>query len=136
MPYARLVEALFGELERTRSSSKTDADSVLLKLHHVFGTMLVAALQLLDKGSVAQIELPGGRFIYQVSSTSGTPYTVYPAALSIASPYCPCMAFTTSVLLAAEQLMCKHLLATRLAMALGKCRETRVRGEAVALLMR
>lgn len=68
------------------------------------------------------------------------------------------MAFTTSVLLAAEQLMvrprfrtrsrmhaptdeeigeqCKHLLATRLAMALGKCRETRVRGEAVALLMR
>lgn len=28
-----------------------DADAVLLKLHHVFGTMLVPALQLVDKGS-------------------------------------------------------------------------------------
>lgn len=68
--YARIIEGLLKELEDVaRGSSKPgkltrsppgtslkttgliDADSVLLKLYHVFGPMLASALQLVDKGS-------------------------------------------------------------------------------------
>ncbi|GHJ85666.1 hypothetical protein NliqN6_2068 [Naganishia liquefaciens] len=137
LQYARIIESILRELEDlAQSSSKSDADAVLLKLYHVFGTMLASALQLVDKGSVARISLPGNRHIYQVSSTSGAPYTVLPASLAEGRPYCPCVAFMQSVLLASEQLMCKHILAARLAMALGKTRDTAVSANAVAELLR
>ncbi|WVQ81515.1 hypothetical protein IAT38_003639 [Cryptococcus sp. DSM 104549] len=52
-------------------------DALLLQLHAVFGPMLMAALQLIDRREVVRVALPSNRHIYQVASSSGKSYTLY-----------------------------------------------------------
>ncbi|OCF54534.1 hypothetical protein L486_08084 [Kwoniella mangroviensis CBS 10435] len=52
-------------------------DTLLLQLHAVFGSMLLSALQLVDKREVVRVSLPSDRYVYQVASSSGKNYTIH-----------------------------------------------------------
>lgn len=150
------------------------SDTALLRLHHVFGPTLVYALTLIDKGdgkvyrarlfgrtfdtthAVVRIAFPGGRFIYQVTSTTAGTYTVYPSLLPGSRGYCPCQAFEYSCLAGKEAIyvslrqtrsarqalmlmrlsQCKHLLAVALTQRLGLEHRSRVSREQVPKLFR
>ncbi|WOO84951.1 Zinc finger SWIM domain-containing protein 7 [Vanrija pseudolonga] len=77
--FLALVEALLFAL----SPSEQAPDAVLTQLHALFGPMLVSALQLVDRRDVVKVSLPGGRFVHQVTSSAGAPYTLY---LDLPSP--------------------------------------------------
>ncbi|BGP25492.1 zinc finger, SWIM-type protein [Rhodotorula toruloides] len=81
---------------------------------------LLNALDLVDRDQVARITPPNGRRLYQVASSSGgLAYTVFP---EIVGGYCPCPAFSNGVIARQSQgnpVICKHLLACRLADRLG-----------------
>ncbi|ORY24751.1 hypothetical protein BCR39DRAFT_545763 [Naematelia encephala] len=53
------------------------SDTLLLQLHAIFGSMLMSALQLVDRREVVRVSLPGGRTVHQVTSSTGLPYTLY-----------------------------------------------------------
>ncbi|GAA6002884.1 uncharacterized protein JCM10292_001355 [Rhodotorula paludigena] len=91
------------------------SDDHLRSLALVVGpTMLVDALDLVDKDQVARITPPSGRPIYQVASSSGgPPYTLFPNLDG--GGHCPCPAFSYGVVAQGNQVICKHLLACRLA---------------------
>ncbi|ORY55719.1 hypothetical protein BCR35DRAFT_335542 [Leucosporidium creatinivorum] len=109
--------------------SETDLRSLALLTS---SSLLIDALDLIDKGQVSQITLPNGQHLYQVAGTSGA-YSVHPnlpqsprsLSDSFDQPhhqqlgYCPCPAFSYSVFKADHQVICKHLLAVKLAQHLG-----------------
>ncbi|KAH8090753.1 hypothetical protein HD553DRAFT_14787 [Filobasidium floriforme] len=115
--YAQVVETA---LDRINNDCPTDDD--LSALSFIFGPMLMPALTLVDRGDVNKISLPNGRQLYRVTGTKGKSYTVYPADVRQANAYCPCAAFTYSCLVAEQQLMCKHVLAVRIAEKTGRCK--------------
>ncbi|GAA5936309.1 hypothetical protein JCM3775_006460 [Rhodotorula graminis] len=93
-------------------------------------TMLLDALDLVDKRSVARIHTPSGATLYQVAASShsaapGGSYTLY---LDVPrGGYCPCPFFSSAVLApAATALICKHLLACRIADRLDAWHDKRV----------
>ncbi|POY71010.1 hypothetical protein BMF94_5935 [Rhodotorula taiwanensis] len=92
------------------------SDDSLRALALIVGpAMLLEALDLIDKDSVARILPPNGRPIYQVASSSGgQPYTVYPNVPK-GGGFCPCPAFSYGVLAQGNQVTCKHILACRIA---------------------
>ncbi|KZO98891.1 hypothetical protein CALVIDRAFT_534986 [Calocera viscosa TUFC12733] len=67
--------------------------------------------------------MPYGRQFYRVhgGKDADDVYTVHSQLMSTFSPSCTCPAFAYSVLLSETQLMCKHVLAVRLAERLDKC---------------
>ncbi|KAK4054247.1 hypothetical protein OIV83_001273 [Microbotryomycetes sp. JL201] len=111
----------------------TDDDWKTLALICTTNTVL-DALDLVDKGEVACIHLPSGRYLYQVAAASSPSlaYTVHmprseagaatdPAQYTAQLGYCPCPAFAHSVLRMDNAVICKHLLAAHLARALDHC---------------
>ncbi|RXK37880.1 hypothetical protein M231_04879 [Tremella mesenterica] len=58
-------------------SDKSVDETLLLQLHSIFGPMLLSALQIMDRQDVVRITLPGGRWLYQVMSSTGSPYTIF-----------------------------------------------------------
>ncbi|GAA5915127.1 hypothetical protein JCM8208_002635 [Rhodotorula glutinis] len=106
-------------------------DSHLSTLALVVGpTMLLDALDLVDKRSVARITTPAGAPVYQVAASSssaapGGSYTVYLDLLG--GGYCPCAFFSSAVLApGATAVICKHLLACRIADRLDAWHDKRV----------
>ncbi|KAI0662339.1 hypothetical protein C8Q70DRAFT_910210, partial [Cubamyces menziesii] len=88
-------------------------------------TLLLGALDLIDRDSVIVYKPPWGRPQYEVLGSTAS-YTVFPGLPSpkgYALAYCTCPAYAYSVLLSETQLMCKHVLATILACRLGRCIE-------------
>ncbi|PCH43384.1 hypothetical protein WOLCODRAFT_75141, partial [Wolfiporia cocos MD-104 SS10] len=91
-------------------------------------TLLLAALDLIDRESVIKYKTPWGRAQYEVLGSTNS-YAVFPEMLLTnmqPMAYCTCPAFAYSVLLSGSQLMCKHLLATILAERLSRCSERHV----------
>ncbi|XP_031823727.1 zinc finger SWIM domain-containing protein 7 isoform X1 [Sarcophilus harrisii] len=93
-------------------------DKLLLALKFLFGPSAVQALDLVDRRSVTRISSPSGRTVFQVLGSSGKAYTCFTSC-----HYCSCPAFAFSVLRKSDSLLCKHLLATYLSLALGLCQE-------------
>ncbi|TNY18465.1 hypothetical protein DMC30DRAFT_52452 [Rhodotorula diobovata] len=107
------------------------SDAHLRTLALVVGpSMLTDALDLIDKHLVARITPPAGRPVYQVASSSpagagGDSYTLYPDLPG--GGYCPCAFFSSSVLPAnGTAVICKHLLACRIADRLDAWTDKRV----------
>ncbi|GAA5852179.1 hypothetical protein JCM9279_006923 [Rhodotorula babjevae] len=99
-------------------------DAHLSTLALVVGpTMLLDALDLVDKRSVARINTPAGAVVYQVaaSSSSAAPGGSYTLYLDLpGGGYCPCAFFSSAVFApGATAVICKHLLAARIADRLG-----------------
>ncbi|KZP22377.1 hypothetical protein FIBSPDRAFT_487232 [Athelia psychrophila] len=99
-------------------------DHAIQRLKSVFpDTLILGALDLIDRDSVITYTTPWGRTHYEVLGSTAT-YTVLPQ-LSATNPssraYCSCPSFTYAVLISETFVLCKHVLAIRLAEQLGKC---------------
>eukprot|EP00802_Teleaulax_amphioxeia_P019518 Tamp_19757.p1 GENE.Tamp_19757~~Tamp_19757.p1 ORF type:complete len:256 (+),score=44.14 Tamp_19757:117-770(+) len=74
---------------------------------------LESALSLVDKKMVQKLVVASGRSLYLVESSSDEPYVCF-------KQYCPCPYYQHSVINRPEALACKHILAARIADAVGK----------------
>jgi len=110
------------------------SDDSLQKLRIIFpDTLILAALDLVDTQSVIQYVAPWGRTHYEVLGSTST-YTVFPIS---PTPYCNCPSFAYAVLMHQSQLMCKHVLATRLALRMSRCVVRKVsRDELTSIIVR
>lgn len=97
----------------------------------MFQAPLLPALDLVDQRNVSLITSPSGRSIYQVIGSSGTPYTCFTT-----SHYCSCPAYKYAVLLKDDHVMCKHVLAIKLAQAMKLCKMLEVTDEEMANMIR
>ncbi|KAE9411184.1 hypothetical protein BT96DRAFT_1570 [Gymnopus androsaceus JB14] len=117
----RLADTIIDSLDQDSESHYLTEDS-LLKLHNVFpDTILLAALDLIDQRKVTESTTPWGFIEYEVLGSNATHivYITLPKALT--TSYCTCPAFNFAVLETGQSLMCKHVLATRLAVRLDLC---------------
>ncbi|KAH9892791.1 hypothetical protein C8Q73DRAFT_73117 [Cubamyces lactineus] len=128
-PAKLLLERVLGDM-----TPDTFDDSVE-KLRFFFPeTLLLGALDLIDRDSVIVYRPPWGRPQYEVLGSTSS-YSVFPGLPSPKGPalaYCTCPAYTYSVLLSETQLMCKHVLATILARRLGRCVERPISADELA----
>ncbi|PNF36989.1 hypothetical protein B7P43_G08041 [Cryptotermes secundus] len=85
-------------------------DEALMALHALFGRPFEKALELLEASCVTYLRATGGRYVVQVTGSSGIPYTLFPGV-----NYCPCPAYRYQVIGTQMFLTCKHVLAARLA---------------------
>jgi len=100
-------------------------DEAVQKLRSLFpDTLILAALDLVDRDSVIKYTSPWGRSHYEVLGSTAT-YVVFPRLSPSPTPaisaYCTCPAFTYAVLISDSHMMCKHILATRLAEQMTQC---------------
>uniref|UniRef100_A0A671S877 Zinc finger SWIM domain-containing protein 7-like n=1 Tax=Sinocyclocheilus anshuiensis TaxID=1608454 RepID=A0A671S877_9TELE len=117
-----VAEQLLKDLQRTYLETKQIPDDLLIaKLRFVFGPCALQALDLVDQRSVTCVSSPSGRDAFQVLGGSGRLYTCFTSC-----HYCPCPAFSFSVLRRNESLMCKHLLAACLSQAMGLWQQEQV----------
>ncbi|KAJ4498254.1 hypothetical protein C8R41DRAFT_758069, partial [Lentinula lateritia] len=114
----------------------------LHKLHDVFpDSLILAALDLIDQRKgfyfyqdkpayeppyfrsivVTESVTPWGFVEYEVLSSTATHIVYVGLPKTLMSSYCTCPAFNFTVLETGQSLMCKHVLATRLAIRLGLC---------------
>ncbi|KAI0630128.1 hypothetical protein C8Q77DRAFT_1063647 [Trametes polyzona] len=124
---ARASEDIRSLLEGVLQDLDADTlDDTLEKLRFFFPeSLLLGALDLIDRDSVIVYNTPWGRPQYEVLGSTAT-YAVFPglpSAKGHALAYCTCPAYAYSVLLSETQLMCKHVLATLLARRLERCVE-------------
>ncbi|KAF2358420.1 Zinc finger SWIM-type [Trinorchestia longiramus] len=110
MEWVEAAEELVREAGRQWLSAGQLSQDILCCLHSVYGKTLMPALQLIDDRKVTKVTCPSGRWVYRVSGSSGVPYICLPG-----SAYCQCPAYKYSVLLKREAIMCKHVLAAKLA---------------------
>ncbi|KAG2119638.1 uncharacterized protein F5147DRAFT_119213 [Suillus discolor] len=86
-------------------------------------TMIIAALDIIDREGVVKYKTSWGRHHYEVMGTTST-YTVFPhldVASTAVSSYCTCPSFAFAVLISENHLMCKHVLAVCLADRWSRC---------------
>ncbi|EAU91724.1 hypothetical protein CC1G_04492 [Coprinopsis cinerea okayama7 len=120
---SELLVVVFNILDSLETDTLTDESYA--KLGALFPeTLVVAALDLVDRGNVLKLIFPWNKnkTEYQVLGTTAT-YLVHldlPAEIPF---YCSCPAFSYSVLSTGTHIMCKHLLATLIARHLDACVE-------------
>ncbi|KAK1922563.1 hypothetical protein DB88DRAFT_495539 [Papiliotrema laurentii] len=73
--FLNLVATLIAQLPS--SPSQPLNDQILLQLNMIFGPMLMSALQLIDRREVVRVSLPSGRSVWQVTSSTGLPYSIH-----------------------------------------------------------
>ncbi|XP_067937425.1 zinc finger SWIM domain-containing protein 7-like [Watersipora subatra] len=96
----------------THSSDYMDA---LSSLNILFPGITVGALDILDQGHIVKLQTLTGRHIFQVSSPSGLFHCFDVEPLS-----CYCTEFKANISRMTSSIMCKHLLAIRLAQHLDR----------------
>ena len=108
----------------------TVTDTHLAALSLLFDKHVVKAASIVDSHGVSSHEgKESGRLVYQVKSTGGDPYTVFPGH------YCSCHSFFYDVVSRAEVVYCKHQLAVFLSDALGRTRRSKVPDKVVAEIL-
>uniref|UniRef100_A0A3B5R9Y4 Zinc finger, SWIM-type containing 7 n=1 Tax=Xiphophorus maculatus TaxID=8083 RepID=A0A3B5R9Y4_XIPMA len=88
-----VAEQLFGDIQKNYEETTQIPDDLLIALKFVFGTCALQALDLVDQRSVTCLSSPSGRKAFQVTGGSGRLYTCF-----LSCHYCPCPAFTYTVL--------------------------------------
>ncbi|GLB37682.1 putative SWIM zinc finger [Lyophyllum shimeji] len=107
----RIADAVIDSVE-----SRELTDQVIQQLLSIFPESVVTgALDILDRESVIKYTTPCTYPQYEVLGTSDI-YTVFLDMTLSAMPfYCSCPAFSYAVLSSGSHMMCKHVLAARLA---------------------
>ncbi|XP_063842832.1 zinc finger SWIM domain-containing protein 7-like [Scylla paramamosain] len=123
---ASVVEGLVQAAGRDYRAAGRVSNDVLQSLHILHGQSLMNALDLIDNKKVMKVVGNSGRWVYQVTGSSGTPYICLPHSI-----FCQCMAFKFAVLKRRERPLCKHVLASRLATEMGEVEEKTVSDEYV-----
>ncbi|KAG7446350.1 uncharacterized protein BT62DRAFT_114141 [Guyanagaster necrorhizus] len=97
-------------------------DDALHRLQVVFPEPLIlAALDIIDRENVVKYETISGHVYYEVAGSTGTHTVNIGLNLGPVSSFCTCPAYIYAVLLSKSHLMCKHLLAVRLAERIHAC---------------
>uniref|UniRef100_A0A4W5M572 Zinc finger, SWIM-type containing 7 n=1 Tax=Hucho hucho TaxID=62062 RepID=A0A4W5M572_9TELE len=89
-----------------------------LRIRFVFGSCALQALDLVDQRSVTCVSSSSGWTAYQVMVGSGLLCSQWCTCYT-SCHYCPCPAFTYTVLRKNESLLFKHILATYLSQTMG-----------------
>jgi len=115
MPSAELLQIADAVIESVEAGDTLSAD-LLSKFHCILPESLVlAALDLIDCESVIKCMTPQGYPQYEVLGSTASYNVFLDMAMSPTPFYCTCPAFAYAVLHSRSHLMCKHVLATRLA---------------------
>ena len=130
-----VVDQLLAEVRREGRESGGDSisDDLLSALYFIFKQPLLHALDLIDRHSITQVTCPAGRELFRVKGASGRRWYL---CLLPPAGYCSCPAHVYTVLVKEEVTMCKHMLAVRIAQALGKHNELSVSDEEFAEILR
>ncbi|KAJ4468134.1 hypothetical protein J3R30DRAFT_1677680 [Lentinula aciculospora] len=103
-------------------SSKYLTEESLHKLHDLFpDALILAALDLVDQRKITVNVTTWGLVEYEVLGSTATHLVYTGIQKTLMSSYCTCPAFNFTVLETGRSIMCKHVLATRLAIRLGLC---------------
>ena len=107
------ISSMMVTLEENMTSNGEMSRDLLLALHSIFGSILVPALDLVDRRAVTLVKGENsGREVITVRGSNGTRYTLLKGC-----HYCPCPSYQYKVL-GRGDITCKHLLAMRLALAM------------------
>lgn len=122
MSYAQvhhdIMSLMFSNLATEYGIRKAISSGTLIELHAFFRAPLKPALKLIDGRRVKRMRSRSGRIAFQVTGEAKISYTCLQE-----SNFCSCYSYLHQVLRKQEIPMCKHVLAARLAVALGKCEE-------------
>ncbi|XP_076867297.1 zinc finger SWIM domain-containing protein 7 [Brachyhypopomus gauderio] len=125
-----VAEQLLRDLQRVYLEKGQIPDDLLIALRFVFGACALQALDLVDQRAVTRVTSPSGRLAFQVLGGSGRLYTCYTSC-----HYCPCHAFSFSVLRRNQSLLCKHVLAAYICQAMGVCQQEQVSDQQMTLIL-
>lgn len=99
-------------------------DGVLQGLRHLVpDTLIIGAFTLIDSNRISLYVSENGRRHYLVEGSGSSLYTVYPDLEASALPLCTCYAFLHGVLASQNYLLCKHILAVKLATRMDRITE-------------
>ncbi|XP_068456523.1 zinc finger SWIM domain-containing protein 7 [Clinocottus analis] len=125
-----VAEQLFRDIQKTHQETSQIPDDLLIALKFVFGPCALQALDLVDQRAVTCLSSPSGRKAFQVIGGSGRPYCCF-----VSCVFCPCPAFSFSVLCRADGLLCKHILAVYLCEATGAALQEGVSDQQMSALL-
>ncbi|XP_053340795.1 zinc finger SWIM domain-containing protein 7 isoform X2 [Clarias gariepinus] len=125
-----VAQQLLKDLQKAYTEKSQIPDELLIALRFIFGPCTLQALDLVDQRAVTCVSSPSGRVVFQVLGGSGRLYTCYTSC-----QYCPCPAFSFSVLRRNESLVCKHILAAYLCQAMGLCQQEQVSDQHMTLIL-
>ncbi|XP_023198143.1 zinc finger SWIM domain-containing protein 7 [Xiphophorus maculatus] len=125
-----VAEQLFGDIQKNYEETTQIPDDLLIALKFVFGTCALQALDLVDQRSVTCLSSPSGRKAFQVTGGSGRLYTCF-----LSCHYCPCPAFTYTVLRRNQGLLCKHILAVYLCQAMAVTQQESVSDQQMSAVL-
>lgn len=121
---------LIDEAGSKYKATGTISVEILLALHALFGNVLSGALDLVDRGLVTGVRGDkSGRRLLCVKGSSGIRYTIFES-----SHYCCCPSYQFGVL-GKGGLVCKHLLAARIAEACGRVETEEVKEEQIRMMV-
>eukprot|EP00457_Paulinella_chromatophora_P014968 gb/GEZN01015480.1/.p1 GENE.gb/GEZN01015480.1/~~gb/GEZN01015480.1/.p1 ORF type:complete len:152 (+),score=20.05 gb/GEZN01015480.1/:115-570(+) len=116
VPLHVVTEHIFQRIGEQKKATEAD----LKILHFLYANLFEKSVGIAEAGMVTRVTArPSGRQFFQVEGSQLFAYQCLPC-------YCPCPAFTNSVLMRPEAETCKHLLAIRFAVALSLCKEEEV----------
>ncbi|XP_032432617.1 zinc finger SWIM domain-containing protein 7 [Xiphophorus hellerii] len=125
-----VAEQLFRDIQKNYEETTQIPDDLLIALKFVFGTCALQALDLVDQRSVTCLSSPSGRKAFQVTGGSGRLYTCF-----LSCHYCPCPAFTYTVLRRNQGLLCKHILAVYLCQAMAVTQQESVSDQQMSAVL-
>ncbi|XP_047462555.1 zinc finger SWIM domain-containing protein 7 [Mugil cephalus] len=125
-----VAQQLFRDIQKTYQETSQIPDDLLIALKFVFGSCALQALDLVDQRLVTCLSSPSGRKAFQVVGGSGRLYTCFSSC-----HYCPCPAFTYTVLRRNEGLLCKHILAIYLCQAMAVTQQDSVSDQQMSTLL-
>ena len=111
----------------SKDSNTSLPRELLLALHSVFGSVLSPALDLVDRGAVTLVK--GQVRGKEVRGSGGLRYTLLKG-----SHYCPCPSYQYKVV-GRGDMVCKHLLAVRLSLAMQRNNVETVPDQHIMLLI-
>ncbi|KAK0485729.1 hypothetical protein IW261DRAFT_744146 [Armillaria novae-zelandiae] len=127
----QLADAVIDSVEPTGVT-----DEALHRLQAVFpDSLILAALDIIDRENVIKYETISGHVHYEVAGSTGTHTVNIGLSLGPASSFCSCPAHVYSVLLSKTHLMCKHVLAVRLAERIRMCNRRAMGQEELAVAL-
>ncbi|KAG7098851.1 hypothetical protein E1B28_000754 [Marasmius oreades] len=115
-----LVDTLLANLEPRQPLP----EDFIHALHSFFpDSLILAALDLIDRQCVIKNISPWGHIQFDVLGSTATYTVLVNLSVTPVSAYCTCPAFVFAVLISQSHIMCKHILAARLAQKLSLCIE-------------
>ena len=123
----KVSDHLFEEAEAEKKKNGSVSDETLKSLSFIHGPYFLSALDLVDRNSVCRVTSTSGNTLYQVKSSVG--HNVYNCHL-LPGPVCSCPCFSFGAVSKEDAIFCKHLLAVKMAVALGTARHETMSDEA------